>query len=341
MLERFDWWSPAEPSAVRGGLVAGVCLAGAILLRLLLHPWLNDSLPFATFFPAVMVSTLIGGTWAGVIVFLMGGVFALSVFGGAPTGVKGLVSLVAWLFSGGLVWAMAIFIRRFAINVRIKEAELQHRQEQMTAVQKEMEHRAKNTFAVIHAIANLSSRTATSIDGYREQLLKRIHALAKAHELLSGAAWSSVDLQSIVAAALQPFSSPANDQLYFTPGNKCRVNSETAVSLALVLHELATNALKYGALSISQGKVSCSWQQEKEHVHFYWLERAGPPVVAPVHRGFGTQLLSSAGLGASGGVEIRYEPEGVECVIRFKPAADDQAEPEASDKAADPLFCFL
>jgi two-component sensor histidine kinase len=341
MLERFDWWSPAEPSALRGGVVAGLCLASAILLRSLFDPWLEDSLPYATFFPAVMVGTLLGGTWAGAIVFLLGGVFALMVFGGAPTGVKGLASLVAWLFSGGLVWFMGLFIRRFAISVRVKEAELQRRHEQMAAVLREMEHRAKNTFAVIHAIASLSSRHASSVDGYREQLLKRINALAEAHELLSGAAWSSVDLESIVTAALKPFLSSASEQLQITSGSRCKVNSGTAVSLALVLHELATNALKYGALSVPQGKVSCTWKQDNDLVQLYWLERAGPTVITPARRGFGTQLLSSALLGdAAGSVDVKYEPEGVECVVRFNSATDHHPENSASERTADPLLCL-
>jgi PAS domain S-box-containing protein len=183
----------------------------------------------------------------------------------------------------------------------------------------ELNHRVKNLFAIVGALANQSDG-ARSTDEYRQVLLGRMNALARAHDLLFESHWQGADMRSL-ARALQPFAGEHTEAIEIE-GVPVRLNARQALSVSLVLHEVATNALKYGSLSMSEGRVRLSWQvdhgDDGQHLRLVWQERGGPPVTAPLKKGFGTELIRRAfGFELGGTADLAFEPEGVRLEATF------------------------
>jgi two-component sensor histidine kinase len=177
----------------------------------------------------------------------------------------------------------------------------------------ELNHRVKNLFAVVRALATRGDG-ARSVEGYRQVLLGRMDALARAHDLLFESHWRGAELRAL-AGTLRPY---AGDwvQAIEVDGPPVELNARQALSVSLVLHELATNAAKYGALSTPQGRVRLSWQIEHadqgRRVRLRWEERGGPPVATPQAMGFGTELIRRAfGFELDGMADLAFEPEGL------------------------------
>lgn len=179
----------------------------------------------------------------------------------------------------------------------------------------ELDHRVKNILANVAAIARLSSSNAVSIGSFAAALDGRIHAMSAAHDLLRQSSWTGVDLHELVAGALKPFRS-RNDSDILIEGDKVRLTSKFAQSMALVLHELVTNAVKHGALSQRGGTVSVSWSRrlaaDGDKIHFSWKERGGPPCAKPIRNGFGLTVIRSAASECGGQAEMQMAPNGFE-----------------------------
>jgi len=177
----------------------------------------------------------------------------------------------------------------------------------------ELDHRVKNILANVAAIARLSSSNATSIDTFASALDGRIHAMSAAHDLLRQSSWTGVDLHKLVAGALEPFKSRTDNDIVIE-GERVRLTSKFAQSMALVLHELATNAVKHGALSASGGKVSVGWSRiatpDGEKIKFAWKERGGPPCAKPIRKGFGLTVIRSASSECGGQANMELSAEG-------------------------------
>jgi PAS domain S-box-containing protein len=182
----------------------------------------------------------------------------------------------------------------------------------------ELNHRVKNSLATIQAIAGQSFNGSQSLTQAREAFSNRIVALAEAHDLLTRENWESAELHELASHLTLLHGGPARFSLI---GPAVRLSPRTALSLSMALHELATNAVKYGALSTAEGRVTIAWtvdiQDGAERLDLTWTETGGPPVTAPERRGFGSRLIER-GLAAelSGEAEIRFEPTGVVCQIR-------------------------
>ncbi len=162
----------------------------------------------------------------------------------------------------------------------------------------ELNHRVKNTLASVQAIATQTLRHSSGPSEFAPIFIGRIHALARAHSLLSGATWQGARLRELVEAQLHIGTiDPARLVL---SGPDLDLPAEPALHLALVLHELATNANKHGALSVSSGTVELKWRAEQGRLEIDWVERGGPPVAPPSRRGFGTALIERS-LKAEGG----------------------------------------
>jgi PAS domain S-box-containing protein len=192
-----------------------------------------------------------------------------------------------------------------------KRAE-EHRQLLMN----ELNHRVKNTLAIVQGIAQQSFKDERVPRELRATFEGRLAALAAAHNVLTRENWGSAPLRRIVDDAVLPFG-PAR---FAIEGVDMRIAPKPAVSLALALHELATNAAKYGALSNETGRVELQWSEERgDHSTFVldWREVGGPPVQPPTHRGFGSRLIER-GLAAEldGKVRMDYQPDGLRCHIR-------------------------
>lgn len=177
----------------------------------------------------------------------------------------------------------------------------------------ELGHRMKNTLSVVQSIATQSLRNAASLDDAAEKLQSRISAYAKAHDILLQKNWVSATLGNIVEAAKINIGLENSERIK-VEGPDVELGPQAALSFSLVLHELLTNASKYGALSNSDGHIEVSWKIEPRAGENYllssWREVGGPAVANPTHNGFGSRMIASS-LQAYGDVAVRYEPEGV------------------------------
>jgi two-component sensor histidine kinase/PAS domain-containing protein len=176
----------------------------------------------------------------------------------------------------------------------------------------ELNHRVKNTFAVVQALAT-RGHGARSVEDYRQTFLERLAALARTHDLLFESHWRGAELRSL-AGLLRPFGE--SSEAIEIEGPPVELNARQALSVSLVLHELATNAAKYGALSVPDGRVRFWWQiehsDEERRLRLYWEERGGPPVTGPQAKGFGTELIQRAfGYELDGTADLAFEPEGL------------------------------
>jgi len=176
----------------------------------------------------------------------------------------------------------------------------------------ELNHRVKNNLAAVQAIASQTLR-ANHEDprAFRDAFQGRLFSLARGHDLLTRNAWEAADLADVLDAALSPFN-PAVVRLEGPPG-KIGLKPDLAVNLVMVLHELATNAAKYGALSREGGQVHVTWAVEAGALVLHWRESGGPPVTPPTRTGFGARLTSAAMKAFGGSAETRFDPAGVTC----------------------------
>ncbi|HBI18255.1 sensor histidine kinase [Sandaracinobacter neustonicus] len=177
-------------------------------------------------------------------------------------------------------------------------------QADLALANQELAHRLGNTLALVQAIASQTLQGLADEDALAS-FGQRLGALGKAHDVLVRQSWSAVSFLQVVRSAVEPHDH--GDQIR-VEGPDLKIGSRAAVSLALLLHELATNAVKYGALSVSGGTVGISWAVEPDELALHWRESGGPPVEKPRRIGFGTRLIK---MGLSGGtVERRFEPDG-------------------------------
>lgn len=178
----------------------------------------------------------------------------------------------------------------------------------------EMEHRVKNTLAMAQALVAQSLRRATSLSDAARSVEDRLVSLGRAHDVLTRANWAAAPIGDVVAAATGVLAvSP--DRITLS-GPDISIKARAVVGLTMALHELCTNATKYGAFSNDQGRVSVEWSTSGEGacavLEMTWRETGGPPVVAPSHKGFGSRLIGAGLLGASGDQStLEFLPEGV------------------------------
>jgi PAS domain S-box-containing protein len=186
-------------------------------------------------------------------------------------------------------------------------------EEQQKLLVREIKHRIKNTLATVQAIARQTFTSAS-----REELAAftgRLQALAGAHDLLTSESWNSAPLSDVVARAISAFDDVASERFVVDGRNEVWIDAERSSGLTMVLHELATNAVKYGALSNDSGKVEISWEpawkDDGRQLMFLWRETGGPPVVEPKRRGFGSSLIERALEGESSFTRLEFHPDGL------------------------------
>jgi two-component system, chemotaxis family, CheB/CheR fusion protein len=184
----------------------------------------------------------------------------------------------------------------------------------------ELNHRVKNMLTVVISLATNTMRRSGSLELFKEVFLGRIHALTAAYALLSRDNWSPIPLREILMEELRPFMTGEQINVVLT-GPAVLLEPRAALALGMAVHELTTNAVKFGALSVPAGKVDVHWmvRQETEGavLELVWVERNGPAVTVPDHHGFGTTLINRAFAHDAGGdAEIEFLPEGVVATLR-------------------------
>lgn len=208
-----------------------------------------------------------------------------------------------------------------AIQRALKEAgerrERRRAEERTRLLVAELSHRVKNTLATVVAIAQQTFQKTADIDEFRAAFMGRIEALADAHGLLFRANWSDLELTDVLDAALRPFRR-GDGKTVRLDGGPTRLPPTQALTLNLIVHELATNAAKYGALSREGGEVRVSWTVEgadgERRLKLQWEEAGGPPVTPPKRRGFGSTLIErSLTYEFDGGAELLFRQDGLVC----------------------------
>jgi two-component sensor histidine kinase len=175
----------------------------------------------------------------------------------------------------------------------------------------ELHHRIKNTLATVAAIVSQSLRGQQGVEQAQRAIGGRLLALGRAHDLLLKAKWSSADLGTVVRSAIEAFDNP--DQSKFSiSGPDIQMTSGAVIAIAMTLNELCTNAIKFGALSVPEGRVDLVWtvDQQTRRLRLVWTETNGPTVQLPAHRSFGTSLIETLGRQLGGDVQLSYAPTG-------------------------------
>ena len=202
------------------------------------------------------------------------------------------------------------------VGISVEITERKRMEDRMRLMINELNHRVKNTLATVQSIAMQTLRGTDA--QIRSTLEMRLIALAAAHDALTHERWQGANLVDIVTAILAPHGGLEGGRVQFG-GPHLRLTPHATIAMALGLHELATNALKYGALSVDGGHVEAAWEivsGETAQFRFVWTERNGPPVVPPDRRGFGSKLIeSSLARDIQGVAVIRFERAGVVCEI--------------------------
>ncbi len=211
-------------------------------------------------------------------------------------------------------------------------------QEQERIANRELIHRVKNMMAVVASIASQTSRYTPNPAQFNIAFRERLAALGRVHDMLKPNPAFQPDLETLLREVLQPYSSHRTTALN-CHGPKVEVPQNEAVMLSLVINELGTNSTKYGAWSAAYGTVDLSWSHDEpaegapNRVTMVWLERGGPAVAAPQHKGFGTNVLNFAvQRGLKGSFQTDYEADGLRCTIRF-PLGQPPQKAETDDLA--------
>jgi two-component sensor histidine kinase/PAS domain-containing protein len=201
------------------------------------------------------------------------------------------------------------FVEQIADRTQAALARLKA-EEQQQILHRELGHRMKNLLAIAQAITQQTLRQADSLKDGSAAVSARLHALARAQDILTATSWQAADIAAIVDTAMAPHQGDGGRIV--ARGPAITLGTEQVLGLSLALHELATNATKYGALSVPGGRVDLSWTCEGEAFGLSWVESGGPPVTPPARRGLGTRLIESAAPPYFNGTgQIDYHPQGV------------------------------
>jgi two-component sensor histidine kinase len=266
-------------------------------------------LPFATYFPAIVLTALFLGWKYGSVTALMSGMIANRLFRAEPLLLYANWRNASFVALYALICAILIYIAEMLRRLVRQQAQAARREAMLNA---ELVHRVKNMLAMVNSIATMTARHSDSED-FVESFNGRIEALGRATDLLGAGYEMSCELRQLIESVIAPFR---DDDNFAVQGPDCNISRDSCVPLALALHELCTNAAKYGALSTAEGKVSLEWaihDVPRSQVEIRWRENDGPPVLKPERKGMGMALLRpQAGLA---GVRLDLPREGATCEI--------------------------
>jgi two-component sensor histidine kinase len=308
---RRGWWGTSQPSPLFSAGFAACCIALATLARWGLSQ-IRPDVPFTPYLPAVFFATAFSGFRTGIATAVVGGVLAETVdFGGAPDGLPRMALLTIYMVVAGLtIWGVQHY-RTIVAHHREISKRLIEEEEYRKLVVDELQHRLKNKLSTIHAVLHQvlqnQPQVWTTID-------QRIRSLSATDELIARADGGGCDIKELLQSELGPY-----DHVRFTlHGDALFLPARLAVSLALIFHELATNAGKYGAFSSSRGLLQVSWSVMDDRLTIIWDETEGPTVDAVGKAGFGTKLLKSALKPFDGRTELAFLKTGVHCTMQCR-----------------------
>lgn len=292
--------------------------AGGVVARVALDHIVPDRLPFITFFPAVFLATYYFGRGPGLLVLVLSSL--AGTFWVDPTGHSKVLLYVA---SALLFLAVASVILVMTDLLRTSLARLKLQDEQLALINRELKHRIKNLFSITNSICLQTIKAGGSVKEMSDSVSGRLVAIASAQDQLSATATSGADLAELVAALVGTMA-PKPSRLQ-VEGAPTTLPAQVTTPMALILHELATNALKYGAWSTDQGYLTINWKVEWkveiEILHFRWREHDGPKIAPAMREGLGSSLIRQSLPGATVRHDLRAD--GLECEITLPLTAPD------------------
>lgn len=311
------------------GIAASIFLA-SLGARLALLDVLPPGLPYFTFFIAVLFATLISGIGPGFLVLALSVVSAWYLL--LPTKTPGQIQeALAASFLFVIICSLIIWVVHFLNRTVERLLKAQDRAEtqlyltamaeqRLKSLNDELKHRNKNTFALIAALVAQGSRRETSVEKFSEALRSRLMAMGTAQDLILNNHFQGTDLKTLVTKTLEPIVPPGAKRLT-TAGPEFYLPTEIATPLALVIHELGTNCLKYGSWSNDKGRTSVDWHLEDiadadTSLVMNWKETGGPSVSQPDRAGFGTILIERTLPNST--VEREFPSGGLTCKIALQ-----------------------
>ncbi|HTQ82037.1 MAG TPA: HWE histidine kinase domain-containing protein [Pseudolabrys sp.] len=292
-------WQQFSPGSAEAYVLATILVVIASLVRWVFSFISIDIFIFAAFYPAILFATYVGGLRVGIFASVVGAIIAVSAFMPHPLTSGMEIKLVAYVFASSLIIWGAEHYRRLKKSLEDEE------NFRKLAVE-ELAHRLKNKLATIQSIISFQLRDEPPL---RDAILSRLSALSATDDLIMAAQGKGAHIRDILAAELAPYDVTRAS----IDGPDCLLYPKLALTMTLLVHELATNAAKYGALSGSAGKLSIAWSLSDARLSFEWHESGGPVVTAPCHRGFGTRLLTRALDQFGGTIETAFERSGLIC----------------------------
>jgi two-component sensor histidine kinase len=308
---RRAWQGISEPSPLFSIGFAASSLAVATAARWGLSH-IRPDVFFTPYFPAVFFATAFGGYRIGIATAILGGGLGVSVnFDAAPVDFARWALMVIYLVvCGFMIWGVEHY-RSIASHQRQISRRLIQEEQYRKLVVEELQHRLKNKLSTIHAVLHQilhnQPQTWASID-------HRIRALSATDDLIARVDGTGCDIKDLLLSELGPYGHVR----FSLNGSPLFLPAKLAVSLALIFHELATNAAKYGAFSSAHGLLQVSWTVSEDRLSIIWDETEGPPVGEIGAPGFGTKLLKSALTSFDGKSEITFLRTGVHCTMQCR-----------------------
>lgn len=306
-MELFDLAERVRSSPPKAWGLAVGAFAIALAIRFVFDHSLPVGFPYLTFFPAVILTTFLAGFRPGVASAVVCGLSAWYWF--IPpfeTFAFNASVMIALAFYAGIVTVDILliqFMHRAMERLRAEKEvtrdllerqnvlleEQRQRQRDQRILQRELSHRMKNTLAMVQAIVSQTMRNSSSLEEASLRSTERIQALSRAQDMLTETNWQTADIRSVVEAAIEPHID--GGQRFTVEGPSVDLTAQQGLGISLAVHELATNATKYGALSNETGHVTIRWSVETENsLVFRWSETGGPETSSPIRQGFGTRL---------------------------------------------------
>jgi two-component sensor histidine kinase len=300
------WHGGLPPRSPLSFVFALACVAIATLVRIGLGEISSAGAVFAPYYSATLVAALVGGWRAGAVAAVSGALAALWLF--VPPDWQSHAFDREWFVSYFLFAISSVVIVWAAKSYRDLLWRLREEQDRRALLNHELAHRIRNTLTIVQSVVGqtLRDQPASLI-----KLNDRIAALAATNDLLVKSEWRGASVTKILAGEFAPYD-PARFRL---DGTEFECPAEVATVLALMFHELTTNAAKYGALSTPLGRITLAWTKHDERVEFDWVESGGPQPIARRREGFGSTLLRRGLQPFDGAVDMQFAPSGLHCQL--------------------------
>jgi two-component sensor histidine kinase len=315
-------------------LVSVWAILAMAILRLAVEPIIGADISFTAFFPIVILAVLSGGVAGGGSTIVAGSLIALAFSAAAPWSAlrpDAASRLIVWFISSLAVASVALGLRYALGALRSRNLELQQSAERLELVVGELEHRGRNALSIVQALSHEAARQSADINEYEWSLSAKMQALAASYEFLVRRRPTPILLGSLVEEALMVFRSRVDIE----DGPVVWMRPEASMSLVLALHELATNAVKYGSLFGREGRVVVRWTVEGERLSVIWEERQGPAQTPRSRGGFGSRLIPRAmELLPGGSFNREFQATGLICTLTLRFGPEGPALPEPAEEVA-------